>query len=145
MADREKVIKGLEHCTRDRCKDCPYDPDCEMCSAFSILANDALELLKEYEDLEKRYDNIIDNSDAMLTLLKERNAQITVLQWFIENMSKPTELLDAFKENYTKIVQCKDCKYGEPCNEYVYCRKEIGTIETSIHKPDWFCADGERK
>ena len=47
MIDREKVIKGLEHCSEDGCKDCPYESDCTMCDGFSILAKDALALLKE--------------------------------------------------------------------------------------------------
>lgn len=43
------------------------------------------------------------------------------------------------------LVLCKDCKHGEPCNEgNIYCSKEIGTFESSVHKPDWFCACGER-
>lgn len=56
---------------------------------------------------------------------------------------------DAFQRGYStrdkSIVRCKDCKHGEPCNEDIYCKKDIGTIETSMHKPDWFCADGEEK
>lgn len=43
------------------------------------------------------------------------------------------------------LVLCKDCKHGEPCNEDVYCTKDIGTIESSVHEPYWFCADGERE
>lgn len=49
MPDREKVIKGLEHCSEDGCKDCPYETDCTMCDGFSLLAKDALTLLKEQE------------------------------------------------------------------------------------------------
>lgn len=44
------------------------------------------------------------------------------------------------------VVRCKDCKHGDPFNGgEIYCEKDIGTIETSVHKPDWFCADGERR
>lgn len=49
MPDREKVIKGLEHCSEDGCEGCPYEPDCLMADGFSELAKDALELLKEQE------------------------------------------------------------------------------------------------
>ena len=60
LTDREKVIKGLEHCTamyglydcqpKDE-EDCPYvdEPDCR----FSIM-HDALALLKEQEKEIKR-------------------------------------------------------------------------------------------
>lgn len=58
MADREKVIKALECCFVDKCKKCPY-VDGPYCKAIpkdgkanievpTGLANDALELLKEY-------------------------------------------------------------------------------------------------
>jgi hypothetical protein len=48
MQDRERVIKGLEHCSEDGCKDCPYETDCNYIG-FTDLAKDALELLKEQE------------------------------------------------------------------------------------------------
>jgi len=44
-----------------------------------------------------------------------------------------------------ELVLCRNCKYGEPCDKDIYCTKDIGTIESSVHKPDWFCADGKRK
>lgn len=51
----------------------------------------------------------------------------------------------ALMEEQPEIVKCKNCKHGEPCNEDIYCTKDIGTIESSVHKPEWFCADGERR
>lgn len=48
--------------------------------------------------------------------------------------------------NHGELVRCKDCKHGDPCNDgEIYCEKDIGTIKTAVHKPDWFCADGTRK
>lgn len=58
MADREKVIKGLTHCTAwsglHECQpkvgdDCPYEDeaDCQL-----SLMRDALALLKEYEPVK---------------------------------------------------------------------------------------------
>lgn len=56
MADREKVIKGLEHCSnKSFCNDgCPYssilrDPNLGIDECMTCLAHDALELLKEQE------------------------------------------------------------------------------------------------
>ena len=49
MADREKVIKGLEHCGQPtECDGCPYDSLTSGC--FTKLKADALELLKEQEN-----------------------------------------------------------------------------------------------
>lgn len=49
MPDHEKVVLGLEHCSEDGCKGCPYEQDCKMCDGFSVLAKDALELIN-YQD-----------------------------------------------------------------------------------------------
>lgn len=49
MTDRERVIKGLEHCSEGGCKECPYEQDCTMADGFSELASDALELLKQQQ------------------------------------------------------------------------------------------------
>lgn len=41
------------------------------------------------------------------------------------------------------IVRCKDCKHGADTiinGEYLF--KTCGGVD---HKPDWFCADGERR
>lgn len=58
MADREKVIKGLECCTMEctyehpfRCKGCPYSQDDAPCEALPVK-RDALALLKEQEAVE---------------------------------------------------------------------------------------------
>lgn len=51
MADREKVIKGLECCSKDvrTCAVCPYDKEMEISNCEWDLSRDALELLKEQE------------------------------------------------------------------------------------------------
>jgi hypothetical protein len=57
MADREKVIKGLEICV-DRvpgkytCNECPYEIDGNYCE--TNLAKDAIALLKEQEAVEPK-------------------------------------------------------------------------------------------
>ena len=49
MADREKVIRGLEVCTTDFCsEECPYY-QCDGLSCHAPLMRDALALLKEQE------------------------------------------------------------------------------------------------
>lgn len=56
--------------------------------------------------------------------------------------------LEWFKEQGAKeLIRCKDCKHGqyegwdngECVDKTVYCDGY------GIHKPDWFCADGEKK
>ena len=55
MADKEKVIKGLEICVnrvpgKYDCNECPYEIDGNCCEIN--LAKDALKLLKEQEAVE---------------------------------------------------------------------------------------------
>ena len=66
MPDREKVIKGLEHCTRPSevgkggnfCMDCPYTEPVGFnqfkCNSKQMM-RDALALLKEQEAVEPHY------------------------------------------------------------------------------------------
>ena len=52
MVDREKVIRGLECCTKDECECCPYENVCfgdDEVELFDTLARDALALLKAQE------------------------------------------------------------------------------------------------
>jgi len=60
LADREKVIRGLEVCKtapefREECAGCPYDDGQEDCIAR--MAADALELLKAQEPIEPKMSN----------------------------------------------------------------------------------------
>ena len=50
MADREKVIKGLEicYCPPSKCEDCPYH---NLTDCNDVLCLDALYLLKEQQNL----------------------------------------------------------------------------------------------
>lgn len=52
MADREKVMRGLEACACDmrlmQCENCPYHTDKARC--LTTLMRDALALLKEQEE-----------------------------------------------------------------------------------------------
>lgn len=45
----DKIKKGLEHCSEDGCKRCPYEEDCNMADGFSVLAYDALAYIQQLE------------------------------------------------------------------------------------------------
>ena len=50
---------------------------------------------------------------------------------------------EAFK-NLTVVVRCKDCHYGiRNSQEDIFCIKAI--YNDKYKRPDWFCADGERR
>ena len=59
------------------------------------------------------------------------------------------EIRDALSKYQQKIVRCKDCKNVCMCDTseilpgipiYAKC-----SLTDKVHKPEWFCADGERK
>ena len=78
MADREKVIKGLEicYCPPSKCDDCPYHnlPDEQSCN--DTLCLDALALLKDYERLAARHVDLLDKVEALLKTLKEAREDV---------------------------------------------------------------------
>lgn len=53
---------------------------------------------------------------------------------------------DTMKGELVRVVRCRDCKHGqyeewdngECVDKTVYCDGY------GIHKPDWYCADGEK-
>lgn len=55
MADRKKVIKGLETCYRCslKCEDCPYNDLLVEQSCNEVLCLDALALIREHEQTIK--------------------------------------------------------------------------------------------
>lgn len=52
MEKLDKVIAGLECCTEERCKGCPYLEHEQYC--MGVLEKDALEMLKDYRELMER-------------------------------------------------------------------------------------------
>ena len=48
-------------------------------------------------------------------------------------------------EMRSKVVLCKDCKYGYilPDSAYIVCGRKFH--DGQRHEANWFCADGERK
>ena len=71
-------------------------------------------------------------------LLRNKQRHIDKLQ------AECSELKHKFLER-TQIVRCKDCKHGqyEEWNNGECVDKTVFCDEYGIHKPDWFCADGE--
>ena len=54
MADMKKVVNGLRCCSEmsgEYCRKCPYQDECRDSYGIPHLANDALELLKEQDEL----------------------------------------------------------------------------------------------
>ena len=46
----EEIKKGLECCSEDGCKSCPYEKDCYTTDGFSALAADALAFIQQLQD-----------------------------------------------------------------------------------------------
>lgn len=117
MTDREKVLKGLEHCIAryidGLCDDCPYMGELDKSYMIpmkckEIIMRDALAMLKEQESI------------------------IEVLK------SDLQETLDVVA-NRGNVVRCKDCKNRNSweCWQYFFGRMNL--------PDDYYCADGKPK
>ena len=71
--------------------------------------------------------------------MSDREKVINDLQTQIEELE---ERLAIVLEGQPEIVRCKDCKwYHQAFANEGRCVNH----DNDFHKPDWFCADGERK
>jgi len=53
------------------------------------------------------------------------------------------ETIDSFDaHNAPELIRCKDCKWYHQAFEN---EGRCVNHDNDFHKPDWFCADGERK
>ena len=71
------------------------------------------------------------DADALADALFEKRKNYP--QWMAETIGN---MPDA-------VVRCKDCKHG--CIDSVSYPQFWCYAHSEYHKPDWFCADGERK
>jgi hypothetical protein len=100
-------------------------------------ADDALELLKEQEDIGTELTNAVElirkKNERIEKLLKEQKAQ----KFFVDESGKITPL--------PVVVRCKDCRWWHE-SEIHKGFGDCGQANGIALKPsDWFCADGERK
>ena len=144
--DKEKVIKGLEHCIRESehiddnpCDGCPYFVSDQYGCERTQMEKDALALLKEdchnckLECLLQKYDELKEKYDK---LLKEQETQ----KFFVDESGKITPL--------PVVVRCKECKHrgnSEKCVLSAISEEKNFPLFMLDNRGDWFCADGERK
>lgn len=101
MADKEKVIKGLECCAAmsgDECSKCPYGAECrdtDLPYGMPHLASDALALLKEQN---QRIWKLLCEQDKLRDMLQEQEARIKKYEYLFDFLGI------GFKEWATKIL-----------------------------------------
>lgn len=77
MKSSDVIKKGLWHCSEDGCKKCPYEDDCNMADGFSVLAYDALTLIKQYESDLINLQRLFATAESRANLLEaERDAAV---------------------------------------------------------------------
>lgn len=62
------------------------------------------------------------------------------------------DLKFVYTSDCVPVVRCKDCKWGsvitdDDCEDIVYCNNPdcpVWEADMAV-KPDWYCADGERR
>ena len=120
MKSPDEIKKGLDCCSEDGCKKCPYWEDCSMADGFSELAGDALALIQQLESKLECSQMTIDWLTATLlkcdTIIKQLEAERDELIEVIKEWS----LFNTFP------LPCKVCKNvkeafcGEKCK---WCRE----------------------
>jgi len=93
------------------------------------------ELMKEQEHKDKMFHALEEDWKRLKELLKEQNKQIAMMKMIYGDQGNIVG----------ELVRCKDCKHWDK-----ECTEECDNIDSiCFHngrcKPDWFCADGERK
>ena len=105
-------------------------------------SDDAIELLKEQEDLGTELTNAVElihkKNERIEKLLKEQEKQ----KFFVDASGKITPL--------PVVVRCKDCKHrgkiGKCVVASIAAEKDYKyPICMLDNRGEWFCADGERK
>ena len=109
-------------------------------------------VIKEYEEFVDKYecfsssdDYVLEMHKAVLALLKDQEADIKNLNETIANLlQRITEMKMIYGdcEYVGELVRCKDCDNKECCGR---AGDVVCGIDGTPHRPDWFCADGERK
>lgn len=152
MADREKVIKGLNNIGREIVNTIGHGEAIQ----YLRTIDDAIALLKELDEtikeLQSAYGYLQKKFfEAQDKLLKQDSVE-HACEILRANGWKETEPICS-ECNAVHVVLCKDCKYGhhiintvngEVRVYRVICVKPYGQ-GSAVHEPDWFCADGERK
>ena len=127
MADREKVMKGLECCSQGAkepytptiryCAECPY-PESEI-PCTRALARDALELLKAQEPRVMTLEEVEDALDTV----------VWVDRPLIDNTSDEYALIDAYSRK-TQIVELR----------YPFCDKDYRErADYATYGKTWRC------
>ena len=72
MKSPDEIKKGLECCSEDVCKSCPYEQDCYTTDGFSALAADALDLIQQLQEEVSKYE---EGYDALTKIIKRLEAE----------------------------------------------------------------------
>ncbi len=87
--------------------------------------------------------NLIDYNHAIEALDNERQLLLNREQYGAEHVLVH-HAINVIAElpivRQPEIVRCKECKWNSGSENFPYCQ-----IMSAGRKPDWFCADGERR
>ena len=135
MPDRETVITHLQiiHTWAEFAR----ERDLQFFTAKHLediaqWSDDAIELLKEQEDLGTELTNAVElihkKNERIEKLLKEQEKQ----KFFVDESGNVTPL--------PVVVRCKDCLWNSGTEEKPYCQHH-----DAPRNPNWFCASGEKQ
>ena len=129
MTDKESVMQALKDSLRNQ--HCGFIENVGNVYALSEeTINDTLELLKEQEDLEKKYTALLNEK---ISELIEENAKLNTEM----NQAKSKQSIHTYEE----LVSCRECIRRGTYNCPIY----VGGDADHGSPDDWYCASGERR
>lgn len=92
--------------------------------------------------IEIDWDTYTQQLQDTIDQLREDNRKLceTIL-WYAQHLRYEVETINELPSAHLDIVQCKDCTFHEFYENHHSCEWH-GFADV---KPDWFCADGERR
>lgn len=124
--DREKVIKELES-LRD------------ICNAKSNMA---------IGNGKVAWAGYANAAEGAFALLKEQDAEVTDRQKKVEFIESYIKIGDGnyeWNDNHGELIRCKDCVHWDKGHTEDCENSDSVCFHNGWCKPDFFCADGERK
>lgn len=117
MKTPDVIKKGLNHCSEDGCKQCPYKDDCDMADGFSVLAGEANAYIQQLEN------------------------HIGELTEKVEQLDQVTRERDALLEIVKKLGACNYCKHDSYCTHIIPdcmdCKDENCQCYSCSHRSKW--------
>jgi hypothetical protein len=141
MPDREKVMSWLEGLAEPDWRDFHSDSEVQNIAKF------ALALIKEQEEQKRKWlQTIADTQLAISPTGYESEDELAKRGWEWNGLQIAWEIIAGEERSkHPRLVRCKDCIHWDIVHTEECENSDSVCFHNGWCRPDWFCADGERK